>query len=142
MIILDTNVVSELMKPIPESTVAQWFSQQEKGELKVTAVTQGELLFGALRLPSGRRKDEVLESIERVLVLFSGGVLPFDGEAANQYGAILAHRESIGRPLDRNRLDGQIAAIARANGASVATRNLRDFTDCGVEIINPWDVVN
>lgn len=139
MIILDTNVVSELMKPTPDSSVANWFSQQERGELKVTSITQGELLSGALRLTPGPRRNEVLRSIEQVLSLFSGESLPFNSEAANHYGSIMAHRESIGRSLDRNRLDGQIAAIASANNAAVATRNVPDFTDCGVEIINHWE---
>ena len=142
MIVLDTNVVSELILPAPALTVSEWVSRQAREELHTTAVTEGELLFGVLRLPYGRRRSELTRSIEDILGLFSGRILPFDSAAAKEYGAILAHRQTIGRPLERQRLDVQIAAIARANGFAVATRDVADFTDCGIQIINPWEATS
>ena len=142
MVILDTNTVSELMRPMPGSVVSIWFSSQDRNELRVTAVTKAELLFGAMKLPFGRRRNEVLGSIERVLRLFPGSILAFDDEAASKYAEIMAHRRAIGRSMEGHELDCEIAAIARANGAAVATRNVRDFADCGVSVINPWNAVD
>ena len=91
-------------------------------------------------MPAGRRREELLEKIENFLTeFFSGHVLPFNRPAARYYAVIMAQRRAIGRPMEGHELDCQIAAIARANAAQVATRNVRDFTDCGIEIINPWE---
>ena len=143
MIILDTNVISELMLELPVVPVAGWWSAQPIADLYITAVVEGELRYGAARLAVGRRRDLLFQSIDLVLSNFlPDRILPFDRAAAHEYATIMAHRRSIGRPMEGHELDCQIAAIARVHGAAVATRNVRDFTDCGVEIINPWDAVN
>ena len=143
MLILDTNVISELIREEPNVTVKAWWDDQTRAELYTTSVVEAELLSGAHRLPAGRRRDRLLGSIENFLAyFFDVRVLPFDRAAAQEYATIMAHRRAIGRPMDGHEMDCQIAAIARANGATIATRNVRDFADCGVEIINPWDAVN
>ncbi|MYC28875.1 MAG: type II toxin-antitoxin system VapC family toxin [Chloroflexi bacterium] len=140
MIILDTNVISELMLALPVAPVASWWSTQPLADLYITTVVEGELRYGAARLPVGRRRGLLIQSIDLVLANFlPDRILPFDRAAASEYAQIMAHRRSIGRPMEGHELDCQIAAIARVNGAAVATRNVRDFTDCGVEIINPWE---
>lgn len=143
MLILDTNVISELIREEPNATVKAWWDDQTRVELYTTSVVEAELLSGAHLLPAGRRRERLSESIENFLAqFFADHVLPFDRNAAREYATIMAHRRAIGRPMDGHELDCQIAAIACANAATIATRNVRDFTDCGVEFINPWDAVN
>ena len=143
MLILDTNVISELLREEPDTNVKAWWDSQTLVELYTTSVVEAELLFGAHRLPAGRRRERLLESIENFLAhFFDDRVLPFDRAAAHEYATVMEHRRAIGRPMDGHELDCQIAAIARANDAAVATRNVRDFTDCGIEVIDPWEVLN
>lgn len=143
MLILDTNVISELLREDPDATVKAWWDSQTLVELYTTSVVEAELLSGAHLLPAGRRRVRLSESIENFLAhFFDDRVLAFDRAAAREYAEIMAHRRAIGRPMDGHELDCQIATLARANDAMVATRNVRDFTDCGVEIINPWEVLN
>ena len=140
MLILDTNVISELMREEPDAPVKTWWDGQTLTELCATSVVEAELLKVAYLLPSVRRRETLLWNIETfIAAFFVARVLPFDRAAASEYAQIMAHRRSIGRPMEGHELDCQIAAIARVNGAAVATRNVRDFTDCGVEIINPWE---
>lgn len=140
MIILDTNVVSELMLELPVATVAGWWSTQPLEELYITTIVEGELRYGVAKLPAGRRRNLLLQSIDLILSYFlPDRILVFDRAAAREYAEIMAHRRSIGRPMDRHELDCQIAAIARVSNATVATRNVPDFTDCGVPVINPWE---
>ena len=138
LIIVDTNVVSEMMRDAPHPAVLGWLDEQFESELLLSAVSEGELRYGIERLPQGRRRD-ALES-ELVEVLrddFGGRVLPFDRAAARAYGIIRAQRRSSGGSY--NAEDCMIAAIAKSIGATVATRNVRDFEKSGVEVINPWD---
>ena len=140
MLIVDTNVISELMREEPDAPVKTWWDGQTLTELCTTSVVEAELLSGAYLLPAGRRRESLLWNIENfITAFFDGRVLPFDRASVLAYAQIMAHRRSIGRPMEGHELDCQIAAIARSSGASVATRNVRDFTDCGIEIINPWD---
>ena len=138
MIVIDTNVVSELMRLTPEPAVMAWFSRQNSAELYLTAVNEAELRAGAAILPAGRRRDRLSAEIDAtVREDFAGRVLPFDSAAARAYAAIAASRGSRGRPiLDA---DCQIAAIARSRNMAVATRNVRDFADTGIEVVNPWE---
>ena len=139
MIILDTNVVSELMLEQPNQVVESWWRNQPLAELYTTAVVEAELRFGVARLPAGRRRNLLYQSIDRILSNFlPARILAFDRAAAREYAEIMAHRRAIGRPMQGHELDCQIAAIARANEASIGTRNVRHFTDCGVSVINPW----
>jgi toxin FitB len=140
MILLDTNIVAEMMKAEPAPAVVSWLNGQEASSLFLSAVTVGEIAFGLRVLPRGRRRRHLEEGFERVLAEgFLGRILPFDEEAAHRYGEIMSRRRQIGRPLSIQ--DGQIASIARANGCAVATRNVRDFLDCGVEVVNPFEAV-
>lgn len=137
MLILDTNVVSELMRPLPNERVADWFDAQPLERLALTAVTVAELLYGLDRLPDGRRKADLAGRLEAVLRRgFLGRVLPFDQPAAQAYARLKGGRERAGRPLSG--YDAMIAAIAQTQGAAIATRNVADFQGCGVVIVDPW----
>lgn len=136
MIILDTNVVSELMRASPAAAVASWVRQQQRGSLVTTAITIAEIRYGLARLPAGRRTSRLQEAAEEVLAVFPSQVLPFDDAAAGLYGVISAARERIGRPIDA--FDAQIAAISRARQVQLATRNTKDFDETGVRLVDPW----
>jgi len=137
MIILDTNVVSEMMTVTPAPAVVSWLNDQEAARLFLTAVTIGEIRYGLRILPQGKRRRSLEEGFERVLAeAFASRILAFNELAAHRYGEVMGRRKEIGRPLDIR--DGQIASIAWANGYAVATRNVRDYIECGVEIINPF----
>ena len=137
MVVIDTNVVSELMRPAPAPAVMAWFSRQDSADLHLTAVSEAELCAGAAILPSGRRRDRLAAEVDAVVREdFAGRVLPFDSAAARAYAVIAASRRSAGRPILE--ADCQIAAIARARDAAVATRNGADFEHCGIAVIDPW----
>lgn len=139
MIIVDTNVVSELLCPAPALLVESWLGRQDAAEIHFTAVSEAELRRGVAIMPAGRRRDALAEAIEGILREdFRGRILPFDSPAAVAYAAISAARQAAGRPISQ--FDCQIAAIALANEAAVATRNVRDFEGCGIEVIDPWRV--
>lgn len=135
--VLDTNVVSELMHDRPSRDVIVWLDELPTRELYVTAVTEAEILTGIAFLPEGRRRQGLADAAERLFTnLFAERVLPFDSDAARVYATIAAARRRAGRPLSQP--DGQIAAIAHSRGMTVATRNVKDFEEMGVEVINPW----
>jgi predicted nucleic acid-binding protein len=137
MLVLDTNVVAEMMKETPEPAVVAWLNDQRTATLFLTTITIGEISFGLRILPQGRRRRLLEEGFERVLAEgFAGRILDFSEAAALTYGEVMGRRREIGRPLSI--LDGQIASIARVHGYVVATRNVRDFVECGVEILNPF----
>ena len=139
MVVIDTNVVSELMRLTPDRAVMAWFSEQDSAELYLTAVTEAELRAGAAILPPGQRRDRLAAEVDAVVREdFAERVLPFDSAAARTYAAIAAARRSLGRPILE--ADCQIAAIARAADAAVATRNSADFEHCGIALIDPWTV--
>jgi predicted nucleic acid-binding protein len=137
MIVLDTNVLSEMIKPKPDVRVARWVDGQPIDNLFTTAVTQGEVLYGIAILPKGKRRS-LLETTMWDLFArgFAGRILPFDEVAVPSFAEIMAHRRQAGRPIAQ--IDAQIAAIARSRGATLATRNARDFEDCGVGLVDPW----
>lgn len=137
VIVLDTNVVSEVMKLAPNGEVMDWINSKPASEFYVTAVTQAELLYGIEIMPRGRRRDGLLEAVRLALELyFPARVLPFDGLAAEAFAGLAAARRKAGRPVSQ--FDGQIAAIALSRQATLATRNLDDFADCGIALVNPW----
>ena len=137
MVVIDTSMVSELMRLTPDAAVMEWFSAQESAELYLTAVSEAELRAGAAILPPGRCRDRLAAEVDAMVGEdFAGRVLPFDSAAARAYAAIAAARRSMGRPILE--ADCQIAAIARATDAAVATRNGADFEHCGVALIDPW----
>lgn len=136
MIVVDTNVVSELMRPAPAPEVRAWAARQDSRDLYTTAITVAEVLYGIERLPAGRRRDELMAAAVGVFGRFAEKILPFDILAAEQYGLILTRRDQLGMPM--NALDAQIAAICRPRQAGLATRNVADFRETGVDVINPW----
>ncbi|HVH79335.1 MAG TPA: type II toxin-antitoxin system VapC family toxin [Stellaceae bacterium] len=138
MIVLDTNVLSEALRPTPSSIVLGWMREEPLEAAFTTSITEGELLFGIARLPEGRRRDALEAVINRLLrERFAGRILPFDSAAAREFAEIAAARRRIGRPISEP--DARIAAITKSRGAVLATRNVTDFADCGLELINPWD---
>ena len=137
MIVLDTNVLSEMMRPEPDSTVAAWISARPASSLFTTTVTQAEILYGLRLLPLGRRRAGLETAASEMFATdFAGRVLPFDQAAAQAYAEIAVTRHRSGRPITQ--FDAQIAAIARSRDAGVATRNVADFEDCGIGVIDPW----
>jgi toxin FitB len=139
MIIVDTNVVAEMMRASPAPAVVSWLNDQEASTLFLTTITIGEIGYGLEILPRGRRRLQLEQGFERVITkAFTGRILVFDEEAARYYGVVMGRRKEIGHPMST--LDGQIASIARAKGSAVATRNVRHFIECGVEIVNPFEL--
>lgn len=136
MIVLDTNVISELMKPAPSTVVRAWVSSQSSTSLFTTAVNVAEILYGIERLPQGRRKRQLRELVGDVFSAFDDKVLAFDHEAARAYASLVDRRSRLGRPVDG--FDAQIAAICAVHGATLATRNLKDFVDTGIPAVDPW----
>ena len=138
MVVIDTNIVSELMRAEPSAEVLAWTDDRPPRELFVTAVTEAEIRTGIALLPEGKRRRGLARACERAFdSLFAGRVLPFDRDAARANAEIVAARRAIGRPVAQ--VDGQIAAIARSRGMAVATRNIRDFEHMGIDVFNPWD---
>ena len=137
MFLIDTNVISELMRATPAPSVLNWFSTQDPSTLYLSAVTEAELRTGIAILPAGQRRDGLKAALDATIAEdFEGRILPFDTDAAKTYAEIASMRRAAGRPIAD--ADCQIAAIAQASGAIVATRNLRDFEGCGVDLVNPW----
>lgn len=137
MFVVDTNVVSELMRAGPDPRVLQWFADRSADEMYLTAINEAELRTGAAIMPEGKRRDSLMALIDAMISEdFAGRVLPFDSNAARAYAEISLARRRAGRPiLDA---DCQIAAIALACGATITTRNVADFEGCGIPILNPW----
>jgi predicted nucleic acid-binding protein len=140
MIILDTNVVSELMRPEPASQVAAWVRSRDRRELRMTSITLAEIRYGIARLPDGRRKQALLDTADDIFRAFSDQVLPVDAAAAEHYATIASTRERAGKPIPA--LDALIAAVCRSRGGALATRNLPDFDGTGIELIDPWAVTS
>ena len=137
MVVIDTNVVSELMRAVPSPLVLAWMDGLPRRELFVTAVTEAEIRTGIAILPEGARRRGLADAAEQALGgLFEGRILPFDSDAAQAYADIAAACRGVGRPISHP--DCQIAAIAHSRAMAVATRNVRDYSDTGVEVIDPW----
>lgn len=137
MIVLDTNVLSELMRPEPDARVLRWLGEQPAARVFTTSITQAEILHGIVLLPAGKRRD-ALEAAAKAMFdeEFEGRVLAFDSAAAPAYAAIARDRRRAGRPISH--FDAQIAAIAAVHEAAVATRNAADFDGCGIAVVDPW----
>jgi predicted nucleic acid-binding protein len=137
MIVLDTNVVSEAMKPEPNPTVRAWLNDQAAETLYLSSVTLAELLFGIAALPAGKRKDMLTQTLDGLLALFRDRVLPFDTDAARRYAELAVTARSGGRGFPTP--DGYIAAIAASRGFIVASRDTAPYDAAGVSVINPWE---
>jgi toxin FitB len=139
MIILDTNVFSETVKPRPEPQVLAWLAAQRYRDVFLTAITTAEVLHGFGRMPVGKRRAQLESAVDALFRHeFAGRILPFDEAAAISYAQVMGGREAAGRPIQT--CDAQIAAIARVHSAVVSTRNTKDFELCGVVLVNPWTV--
>jgi len=137
-ILIDTNVLSELMRPASSPAVLNWLSKQPASNLYTSSVTVAEILYGIEVLPHGQRRRELLEGAERMISkVFAGRILVFDEPAARMFSKIAAERRRRGRPISE--MDAQIAAIASLHDLSLATRNTTDFEHCGVRLVNPWE---
>lgn len=137
MIILDTNVLSELMKAAPAAAVESWIAAQPPTSLFTTTITQAEILYGIALLARGKRRYALEEAVAGMFEEdFADRILPFDVAAARAYATVAAERRQSGKPITQ--FDAQIAAIARSRGAAIATRNASDFEECGIPVINPW----
>ncbi len=136
-VLVDTNVVSELVRRSPDAAVGGWAAAHSLHDLFFSAIGEAELRYGAAILAAGRRRETLTADIERMLgEAFEGRILPFDSAAAREYADIAARRRSAGRPIAP--ADCQIAAIARSRNMAVATRNVRDFKDIDIQVVDPW----
>ena len=137
MIVLDTNVLTEVLKPAPSAAVVEWIVSQQPLEIYTTTITLAEILNGIEALPAGKRRGQLSAAVERIFAeQFSGRILPFNESAPRMYARIVAERSAAGHPISQ--FDGMIAAIARSQHGGVATRNASDFRRCGIQVINPW----
>ena len=137
MFAIDTNVASELMRPEPTPAVAAWIAERDAQEMYLTAVSEAELRYGVAIMPVGKRRNALEAAMTHWLDQgFRERILPFDSAAARAYAEIAADRRQAGRPIGE--ADCQIAAICQSRGASLVTRNLRDFSGTGVDIVDPW----
>jgi predicted nucleic acid-binding protein len=137
VILLDTNVVSEVMRVAPSPAVLAWLNEQDSTTLFVSTVTIAEIEYGLRVLPDGKRRVGLRDRFEQFLAqAFAGRVRDFDQDAARSYGEVMGARREMGRPMSVP--DGQIAAVARSRGYAVATRNVADFEDCGLTLVNPF----
>lgn len=138
MIVLDTNVVSEITsKPRMNADVRDWVIAQRLQDLHVTSITIAELLYGIALMPESHRKDRLRQTTSAIIDNFRHRTLSFDVAAAPHYAGVVATRRAMGRPIGVQ--DAMIAAIARAHGATLATRNIKDFAGTGVTLVNPWE---
>ena len=137
MIVLDTNVLSEVLRASPNETVLGWLAGLDREQVFTTAITQAEILYGIETLPSGKRRTALQAAVARLFAeVFHERILPFDAGAALAYPRIVTRRQSIGRPISQ--FDAIIAAVCCSRSAAVATRNTRDFEHCGLAVVNPW----
>jgi predicted nucleic acid-binding protein len=139
MIILDTNVLSELMRSEPSPSVLAWVARQPPAELCTTSITHAEILYGIELLTKSKRREGLLEAAEAMFAEdLAGCIFGFESDAARVFSKIAARRRAAGRPISH--ADAQIAAIARVRGAKLATRNVGDFEACGLDVVDPWQV--
>jgi hypothetical protein len=137
VIVLDTNVLSDVVRRQPTPVVLDWLARQTATRLFATTISEAEMLYGIALLPAGRRRAALESAVRDVFAVdFANRILPFDRAAAAAFATIAAERRRAGRPVAVP--DAQLAAIARSRGAAVATRNVNDFVGCGIELINPW----
>ena len=137
MIILDTNVLSEVMRPLPTAEVLRWLATHPASRLFTTTITQAEILYGLELLPKGKRRAALQSAVEAMFEEdLADRILPFDSDAARVFPQIAASRRALGRPITQ--WDAQIAAIALSRGAALATRNTGDFEHCGITVLGPW----
>ena len=137
MFFLDTNVVSEIMRELPDASVMTWMNKRQPDEVFIPSIVEAEVWVGIAFMPEGKRRSGITAQAALIFdFLFADRVIPFGSDAARAFASIMANRRRSGRPMSYS--DCQNAAMARSHPAVVVTRNVRDFEGCGVEIINPW----
>ncbi len=138
MIVIDTNILSEMMRPSPSIRALGWLNEQDTSTLYLTSITLGEIEYGLQILPSGNRRQTLHARFEEFITkAFKSRILQFDAKVTRTYGTIMANQRALGRPMSV--CDGQIAAITKTNNFKLATRNTKDFEDCDIDLINPFD---
>jgi predicted nucleic acid-binding protein len=138
VIILDTNVISELMRPKPSARVTAWVAKQSVTELFTTSITEAKIFYGIELLAKGKRREDLLAAAEAMFAEdLAEHVFAFESDAARAFSSIAVSRRALGRPISH--ADAQIAAIAQVRGAKLATRNVADFLDCGLDVVDPWN---
>jgi toxin FitB len=137
VVILDTTILEEVLKPGPEMRIAAWLAAQPREDVYTTALTQAKVMLGVERLPPGKRRSELLAAIADIFAFFEKRVLPFDADAARAYPTIAINRQMMGRELPPER--AMLAAIVRSRGATLATRSTAEFAGCGVRVVSPWE---
>jgi predicted nucleic acid-binding protein len=138
MIILDTNIISEMMKKSPDQAVADWFKSQDNNQLYITVLTVAEIKYDISLLPEGKRREKLDTDASHMFnSVFRDKILSFDYDAAHHYPIAHQHRKAVGKTMTV--MDAELAAICKSNNAALATRNTKDFTDISVELINPFD---
>jgi predicted nucleic acid-binding protein len=140
MIVLDTNVISEMTKQAPSSAVQFWLNDQPFEALYITTVTLAEIRFGIMAMPAGKRRDFLASAMDRTEQLYSGRILSFDQEAARRYAELATFAKARGKGFPTP--DGYIGAIAAASGFIIATRDISPFKAAGLKVVNPWDSAN
>lgn len=137
MFILDTNVLSELLKPVPEPLVLEWLESQPRSQVFTTAITEAEVAYGVALLPKSVHRQKLRDAAQAIFdEELADKVLSFDSRAARRYADIAASRRAAGRPISQ--LDAMIAGIVQAHQGHLVTRNVKDFVDCKIELVNPW----
>ena len=138
MIVLDTNVLSETLRPAPADSVSRWMRAQPSSSLFTTSICEAEIFYGVALMPKGWRRARLEQAVTAIFEEdLADRILPFDSAAARAFASIAARRRALGRPISE--FDAQIAAIAHSRGATLATRNVEDFADCGIKVISPWE---
>jgi len=137
MIILDANVLSELMKPRPSPTVVAWVAKQPAVEVFTTSITEAEILYGIELLAKSKRREQLLAAADAMFTEdLAGRIFAFESDAARVFSKIAVQRRALGKPISH--ADAQIAAITQVRKAKLATRNVADFQDCGIDLVDPW----
>jgi len=138
VIILDTDVLSEILRPAPADSVGRWMQAQSSATLFTTTICEAEIFYGLALMPAGRRRSRFELAVAAIFEEdFAERILLFDSTAARAFATIAAQRRSKGRPISQ--FDAQIAAITRSREATLATRNLADIADCGIKLVSPWE---
>ena len=136
MVILDTSILTEAVRPAPDPKIGAWLGKQAREDVYTTSLAQGEVFLVVEKLPPGKRRSDLLSAVGEVFAFFGPRVLPFDADAARAYPQIILNRKMMGQEIRAE--DAMLAAITRSRGAVLATRNEAAFAGCGIRVVNPW----
>ena len=139
MLILDTPILAEAIRPSPDPKIGSWLGTQPREDIYITSLAQAEILYSVERLPPGKRRSDLLSAVVEIFAFFEKRVLPFDPDAARAYPQIILNRKMMNAPIEP--ANAMLAAITRSRGADLATNNSDQFTGCGIRVVNPWDTM-